>query len=204
LKIFVIRFLFFFGFIQSLNAQVAWKKVETGYGSLPASVQVFKTTDSLNGRPFAAWYIIADLKDKKLEFTAHTGDGERYTPSKFFLRNDSPIVVVNSTFFSFTTNQSLNAVVKNGKLVAYNVSALKRKDTDSFYYPTRSAIGINRKRKADVAWLFTDTAMEYAYAFQRDPIVAGGKNPDPAFSDLNTMAKWNRWKMETAVGGGPV
>jgi hypothetical protein len=88
--------------------------------------------------------------------------------------------------------------------MAYNVSALKSKKTDSFYYPTRSAIGITKSRRADVAWLFTDTAEVYPYAFEGDPLLAAGTNPDPSFKDLHTHEKWRRWKMETAIGGGPV
>jgi phosphodiester glycosidase len=185
-------------------AQLKWKDVSAEFGNLPRSVKVFKTTDSFNGRPFIGFYVVADLKDKSLEFTTRTGNGNRYTPKQYFLREDSPLVVVNGTFFSFETNQNLNTVITDGKLVSYNVTALKSKKTDSFYYPTRAAIGISKRRKADVAWLFTDTAQQYAYAFERDPILARGLNADPSFKDLNTLNKWKWWRMQTAIGGGPV
>jgi hypothetical protein len=184
--------------------QLSWNEVSTEYGALPKSVRVYKTADSLNGRPFIGFYIIAELKDKKLEFTTETGAGKRYTPRQYFLRTDSPLVVVNGTFFSFNTNQNLNIIIKEGRQVAYNVTALQSKQSDSFYYPSRSAIGISRKRKPDVAWIFTDTAQHYPYAFQSDPVLAKGVSPDPSFKDLRTMDKWKWWKMETAIGGGPV
>jgi hypothetical protein len=188
----------------SVNGQVIWKNVTPDFGSLPASMEVYKSTDSFRGRPFIGYYVVADLKDKSIEFTTQTGEGKRYTPTEYYLKDDSPLVVVNGTFFSFTTNQNLNALIKDGNLVAYNVPALKSKITDSFYYPTRGAIGISKKRKADVAWLFTDTAAIYPYAFEKDPLIAAGTNPDPAFRDLKTFNKWKWWKMETAIGGGPV
>ena len=50
-------------------AQVKWVNVDADYAPLPASVQVFKTTDSLDGKPFIAYYVKAKLKDKKLDFT---------------------------------------------------------------------------------------------------------------------------------------
>ncbi|HTE28408.1 phosphodiester glycosidase family protein [Flavitalea sp.] len=189
---------------MAVKAQVRWENVTSEFGNLPASLQVYKSTDSFKGRPFIGYYVIADLKDKNLDFTTQTGAGKRYTPAQYYLRDDSPLVVVNGTFFSFTTNQNLNALIKDGNLVAYNVPSLKSKITDSFYYPTRAAIGITKKRKADVAWLFTDTAVIYPYAFEKDPLIAAGTNPDPAFKDLKTFNKWKRWKMETAIGGGPV
>ncbi|RYY21300.1 MAG: phosphodiester glycosidase family protein [Chitinophagaceae bacterium] len=186
------------------SGELEWKNVSAEFGALPVTLQVYKTTDSLKGRPFLGYYVTVELKDKKLNFTTQSGEGKRYTPSQYYLRNDSPLVVVNGTFFSFTTNQNLNPLIKEGKLIAYNVPALKSKLSDSFYYPTRSAIGITRKRKADVAWLFTDTASNYAYAFQKDPLIAAGTKADPGIKDLKTFDKWRWWKMETAIGGGPV
>ena len=189
---------------SSVSGQGGWKNVSADFGVLPSSVSVFKSTDSFHGRPFIGYYLVADLKDRSIEFTTQTGAGERYTPTQYFLKEDSPLLVVNGTFFSFTTNQNLNTLIKDGKLLAYNVTALKTKSADSFYYPTRSAIGISKKRRADVAWLFTDTAEEYAYAFERDPVIAKGINADPSLKDLKTFDKHKRWKVQTAIGGGPV
>lgn len=189
---------------QRSFAQIKWKPAGEEFGYLPASIRLFYTTDSLNGRPFKAYYIVADLKDKQLDFTTETGEGKRFTPLQYYEMNNSPHVVVNGTFFSFQTNQNLNTVIRNSKMVAYNVPALKSGKSDSFYYPTRSALGITRRRKADVAWLFTDTAERWPYAFQHTPILAKGKKSDPSFHDLNTLAPWKWWKVETAIGGGPV
>lgn len=185
-------------------SQVRWQRADSAFGTLPRSIKVFKTTDSLNGRPFIAWYVEADLKNRFLDFTTQVGNGKRYTPSQYYVAEDSPYVVLNGTFFSFQTNQNLNLVMRHGKMVAYNLPVLKSKQPDSFYYPTRSAIGINKNRKADVAWIFTDTARRWPYAFQHQPVVAKGNDPDPAFEDLQTLDHWKWWKMETAIGGGPV
>lgn len=198
-----------FGSILSLLcsssfAQLHWDRVDTGFGKLPPSVQVYKTTDSLNGRPFIAYCIVANLKSRKLEFTTQIGEGKRYTPTQYYEKEGSPLVVLNATFFSFATNQNLNTVIRDGQMVAYNQPALQQKGTDSFYYPTRSALGITKGRRADVAWLFTDTAQRWPYAFQERPILAKGTNPDPSFADLNTLDQWKWWKMKTAIGGGPV
>ena len=185
-------------------SQLKWKKAGEEFGYLPKSISLFYTTDSLNGRPFTAYYIIASLRDRQLDFTTETGEGKRYTPLQYFQMKDSPYVVVNGTFFSFETNQNLNTVIKKGKMVAYNIPALKSRTSDSFYYPTRSALGITRRRKADVAWLFTDTAQTWPYAFQHTPILAKGKTNDPSFQNLNTVTPWKWWRVETAIGGGPV
>jgi len=185
-------------------SQLHWIKANNEFDSLPASIHVFKTTDSLNDRPFKAWCAEVRLKDKHLDFTAQTGAGSSYTPSQFYNREGKPYIVVNGGYFSFQTQQNLNVIIRKGKMEAYNIPALKSLYSDSFYYATRSAFGITKKRLADVAWLFTDTAKRWPYAFQTHPIVAKGSNPDPSFTDLRTIEQWNWWKMNTAIGGGPV
>lgn len=211
-------------FIPTISfAQVTWVNVSADYVPLPASVQVFKTTDSLDGKPFIAYYVKAKLKDKKLDFTTDTTLGRRLTPLQFYEKNEQPIVVVNTTFFSFATNQNLNVVIKDGKLVGYNIHTIPMKGKDTFQYrhPLGSAIGISKKRKADVAWLFTDSAMNFAYASQLRPRKAlqdsvlkpsfkyiadstgyfyDGSLNGPVFRKL----EFEKWKMNTAVGGGPV
>ncbi len=183
-------------------AQIKWKLISKD--SLPAGLKLFKTEDTLNGRPCIAYYVEANLKSKNLEFTTQVGNGKRFTPSQFYENEGSPEIVVNGTFFSFATNQNLNVVIREGKVLSYNVPALKSRTSDSFYYPTRSAIGITKSRRADIAWLFTDTAQKWPYAFQSRPLVAKGKTSDPSFVDLNTIDAWKWWKMRTAIGGGPV
>jgi hypothetical protein len=203
-------------------AQVKWVNVDADFAPLPASVQVFKTTDSLDGKPFIAYYVKAKLKDKKLDFTTDTTLGRRLTPLQFYEKNEQPLVVVNTTFFSFATNQNLNVVIKDGKLVGYNIHtiAMRGKDTFQYRHPFGSAIGIDKKRNADVAWLFTDSTEKYAYALQL---------PQSAFKDsvntfsfdhvkyitalavgdysgrhLQSFSQLRKWKQKTAIGGGPV
>ncbi len=185
-------------------AQLRWTNVNARFGNLPKGINVYKTTDSLHGRPFIAFYVAINYKDRNTVFTTQTGKGKRFTPAEYYQQENQPLIVVNGTFFSFQTNQNLNMVMTAGKLTAFNTPALKSKQTDSFYYPTRSAIGISRNRKPDAAWIFTDTAQRWPYAFQHKPIVAKGKTDDPSFADLNTLDYWNWWKMETAIGGGPM
>ncbi len=193
----------FFIFSSSFS-QLRWTRVDSLFGELQPSIKVFYTNDSLEGKPFKAYYIEAILKDKKLEFTTQSGYGNRYTPSNFFEREKNPFVLVNGTFFSFQTNQNLNLLIRKKKLLSYNVTSLKGSGSDSinYYYPTRSAIGISKKRKADVAWAFTDSSVNWVYAFQDSPVIAKGKKKIPTVNRLNRF-DWHKWRMVTAIGGGP-
>ncbi len=198
------------------NGQLVWQNVDSLFQPLPPSLHVFKTTDLLDGKPNIAFYVEVDLKNKKLEFTADTTYQRRLTPAKFYEKNDKPLLVVNTTFFSFATNQNLNVVVKNGKLVSYNIHSVpgKGKDTLTYRHSFGSAIGISKKRNADVAWLYTDSTKRFPYALQ---------SPNSSIKDSNniipfkradyltsivthggTISSLSKWKMKTAVGGGPV
>ena len=118
-KIFRIFILFFtpiiFHSIVSFG-QLKWQNVDSLFQPLPSSVHIYKTTDFLDGKPNIAYYLEADLKDKKLDFTADTTYQRRLTLSQFYKKNNKPLLVVNTTFFSFETNKSLDVVIKDKKL----------------------------------------------------------------------------------------
>jgi hypothetical protein len=192
----------------SSSAQINWINVDSIYQPLPSSVHVFKSIDSLEGKPNISYYIIAPLKDRELIYTTDTTYNRRFTPTQFYKKNNKPLAVVNTTFFSFQTNQNLNLVIRNKELLAYNSHTipLRGADTLQHLYRLRSAIGISKNRRADIAWTITDSSKKYSYASQK--VLPGFKIPDPLLS-LNQLKKasagsFKKWKMETAVGGGPV
>src|SRR6187399_798071 len=200
-------------------AQLKWTNVDSLYQPLPSSVHVYFTKEPIDTAPFRAFYLIADLKDKKINFTADTTLGRRFTPTQFYQKNDQPLVVANCTFFSFATNQNLNVVIKNGKLVGYNIHSVpgRGKDTLTYRHPFGSAIGISKKRQANIAWIFTDSAVKLPYAMQwtMDAIKDSVIKHDLNYIDYHTSvltrphagtltSSLKKWKMRTAIGGGPV
>jgi hypothetical protein len=197
------------------SAQLRWQNVDSLFQPLPSSVHVYKTTDSLDGKPNIAYYVEANLKDKVLEFTTDTTYQRRLKPSQFYGKNNKPLLVVNCTFFSFATNQNLNAVIKDSKLVGYNVHSItgKGKDTLTYRHPFGSAIGISKKRNADVAWLYTDSLKKIPYASQWKiaALKDSAATHDLAYYLYATAIgthtlhySLKKWKMRTAIGGGPV
>jgi exopolysaccharide biosynthesis protein len=197
------------------SAQVKWQLVDSLFKPLPASVHVYKSTSEIEGKPSIAYFFVADLKDKNLLFSTDTTFGRRLTPTDFYERNAQPLVVVNTTFFSFETNQNLNTVIRNGRIVSHNKPVPGRgKDTLLFHHTLNSVFGISKKRQADIAWVFTDSFDRKAFASQ-----VSIKNLKSSKHHLNKrqylsitgdsilqgeQPKLKRWKMHTAVGGGPV
>lgn len=211
---------------SGINAQVSWVNADTDFGELPVGFHVFKSTDSLEGKPFKAFYAIADLSNKKLDFTTDTTLNRRLKPSEYFDKNNHPLLVVNSTFFSFATNQSLNLVIKEGRMLAYNVHSLpgKGKDTLTFRHAFNGAIGISKDRKADIAWIYSDSSQRFPMASQEPvyffkdsvPYISTEKarslkitdwKRQPDYGEDTSLVKKafaKKWKMQTAVAGGPV
>jgi hypothetical protein len=58
-------------FLQHLfvTAQVKWINVDSSFTTLLTNFHIYKTIDSLDGKPFMAYYAEADLKDRPLLFT---------------------------------------------------------------------------------------------------------------------------------------
>lgn len=196
-----------------LSAQVKWTNINSEYAPLPDGFNVYKTTDSLDGKPFRAFYTTADLKNKNLYFTADTTLKRRLTPTQFFEKNSQALLVVNTTFFAFATNQNLNIVLKDGQLVSYNIHSIpgKGKDTLTYRHSLGGALGISKRRTADVAWIFTDSSKKFAYATQEVTPAWSNNSSLPSLKDMQQNSSVNgkqvafkKWKMQTAVGGGPV
>ena len=195
-----------FIFPFAVSAQLKWINVDADYQPLPEGVHVFFTNDLVDGKPNRAFYVSAELNQKKLLFTTQVGNGKRFTPSEYFEKEVKPLLVVNTTFFEFVHNSNLNVVIKDREIVAYNIQSMpgKGKDTFTYRHPFGSAIGINKKRKADVAWLYTDSTNKFPLASQiavsayKDSFTMIKKD------QLSQLGNFSKWKMQTAVGGGPV
>ncbi|MBC7948160.1 MAG: phosphodiester glycosidase family protein [Chitinophagaceae bacterium] len=198
-------------------SQLQWTRVDSQFGILPPSVHVYRSNSMVDGKPNIAYYVEADLNDRKLEFTTDTTQGRRLKPSGFYSKNDRPLVVVNGTFFSFAKNSNLNIVIRDGRPVSFNPETIKGRGADSlnFLRSFRSAIGIKKNRQADVAWIYSDSASKKVKAAQR-PVVP--RYPPVLCCEISSKIlrrqsrkdkRWynetfHSWPMQTAIGGGPV
>lgn len=196
---------------DSSYGQLKWQNVDSLFQPLPSSVHIYRSVSLLDGKPNTAYYIEADLKSKKIEFTTDTTFQRRLTPSGFYEKNNKALVVVNTTFFSFANNQNLNVVVKNGKLLAYNPPRFRksRADTSIKAAVYASAIGISKRRNADVVWTRTDSVKMSVEASQvADPEKRYTRKRTNRSTGMITPFEPNRafipWRVRTAVGGGPV
>ena len=153
-------FIFAFNIIFiAANAQTRWINVDSLYQALPANFHVYKSTGTVDGKANIMYYAVADLKNKHLKFTTDTTYKRRLTPNQFYQKNDKPLLVVNCSFFSFATDQNLNVVMKNGKLLGYNEQSIAAhgKDTLTYLHSFFVTLGISKKLNEYFAWIYTDT-----------------------------------------------
>jgi hypothetical protein len=200
---FIIAFLFLFPLV--VTAQLQWKQVDSAYGNFPANSHLYYTESLIDGKPNRAYYVAIDVQQKKVQVAAAVGNGKRYTPSQYFEQNEKPFVVVNTTFFEFVKNRNLNIVMNESELVAYNMHTIvgRGKDTFTYRHPFASAFGISKRREMDIAWTYTDSSKKVPYATQM-PIGAYKDSLNYLSTAAFDKTAFKKWKMRTAVGGGPV
>jgi exopolysaccharide biosynthesis protein len=187
-------------------SQLIWQNVDSLYQPLPKSVHVYKTESNIDGKANIAYYVEVDLKDKNLNFKSDTSNNRRLTPTQFFEKNKQALLVVNTSFFSFATHQNLNIVMNNKRQLSYNVHsiAMKGKDTLKYAHVFGSAIGISKNRKADIAWIYSDSSKRFPYASQTKIKAGIDSTIQLSLSGARKMGSFKKWKIQTAVGGGPV
>jgi len=215
-KVILLAFLFGCASLSAV-AQLHWIRAEGINATLPYSLHVYLTKDSVGGRPFRACYVITDPYDLRVDYTAQVGKGKRYTPSAFYKMEGDPYpyIVVNGGMFSSVTNRNLELVIRERQLVAYNQTAIRMgpDSATAFHYVTPSVLGINGARKVDVGWIFTDSTRDYPLMMLKgpsDPRYSKGRWSNPSILDIRSEnanaevgAKTMQWPMETAIGGGP-
>ncbi|MBS1627359.1 MAG: phosphodiester glycosidase family protein [Bacteroidetes bacterium] len=201
-----ILFFVLFNITVNLFAQVKWKNVDSLFQPLPQGFHVYYTNDSLDGKPNIAYYAEADLKNKNLIFTADTAKGRRLTPTQYFEKDNQPLLVINCTFFEFVHNSNLNLVIKDSKILSYNHQTIigKGKDTLTYKHVFSSTLGIDKNRNADVAWTYTDPSSKYVYATQTAIPPIKDSVEKFSYKKIKSYNSLTKWKMQTAVGGGPV
>ena len=187
-------------------SQMKWQNADERFGPLPMATHIFYSNDSIDGKPNIAYYISIPLRNKDLVLTDQVGNGKRLTPTQYYEQEGKPFLVVNCTFFEFVHNNNLNLVMQDGAIKAFGQPSVpaRGKDTFTYNHPFSSAIGISKNRKADVAWVYTDSSLPNVYASQS---AIGNVRDSFLRHDLVTAKRsgnLKKWKMQTAVGGGPV
>lgn len=205
----LLLFLFFGLFVVPINTiaqQVQWKNVSNEFNLNASSIQVFTSTNStLNDSAFKAYYVRIKTKDPSIQLGVDTTLFRRATPTGFYEKLAQPTIVMNASFFEFKNNTNLNVLVNQGHVLALNKQDIEGKGKDSLTYThvLCSAIGMDKKGKMDVVYTYTDSISQHVL-YQQHPITPI-KDGNPSWATTNNaLADLKKWKIQWAVGGGPV
>ena len=188
-----------------LNGQTNWKDVSNDFGKLPASINVLKSDELLDGSPSIMYIATIKAKDHAKQFFVDTASRRRLTPSQYFNRNEQPLIVVNCSFFEFVQSRNVNLIVQNSKIVGYDTPAVSRKgkDTMTYVHTLGSAFGIFKNGKMDIAFNYNDSGLATPFVMQSvyTPMIDSVRRLNINHPSLSGLKPW---KVKHAFGGGPV
>ena len=190
----------------TMAQKLAWKNVSTEFDLNTNAIQVFaSTSNTLHDSAFKAYYVLINTNDPNLQMGVDTTLYRRLTPSAFYERLIQPTIVMNASFFEFKNNTNLNVLVHKGHLLALNKHDIEGKGKDSMTYThvLSSAIGMQKNGKMDIAYTYTDSNSKQVL-YQQNPMPPiKDKNPKITLNE-GDLANLKKWKLDWAVGGGPV
>ena len=64
-----------------VQAQMNWQLVDSVNATLPKNVELYSSSNPIDGKPNRSFYLKVKLKDKDLRFDVDTSLGRRLTPS---------------------------------------------------------------------------------------------------------------------------
>lgn len=178
-----------------------WNKIQqTG---LPEGVEVYSTTDKLNGRVFAAWYAIADVSKGNVEFRVNVPSSAATLEKQYTSDN---IVLTNAGYFY--NGRHTGIAVINGTRSG-NVSAVRGTlspatdpEYNIMYNVTRGCFGVDSNQKPAVYWVATDAALKHMYFDYPMTSVKGLDKYETAAASYPVQAA--DWNPKYAVSAGPV
>lgn len=183
----------------ALEAQPAaltfnWSKLENPAG-IPASVEVFETTDPLNGRNFHAWYAVADCtSDVELRVLC---PAQATTIDKQAAAAEGCCVLVNGGYFAGSAWKM--PYVVDGQVLSPGYGSDKAKD--GVWVPsTPSVVGVDAAGKPAAWWWISNDSFYYT---QPAPFVPG----EAKYSGMDRRVfpvPVTAWSPQYAISAGPM
>lgn len=182
---------------------LTWTKLAKS--SLPSDIELYETTDKLNGRNFHAWYAVADLSKGNVELRACVPAAAATIDDQAEAAGDC-YVMVNGGYFYNGKHTGLAVVdaAVSGTIPAVRGS-LRTEDTEeyaSMYNVTRGLFGVDAAGKPAVYWAGTDAAGK-AWYFDRPLPSVKGEAKYGAVTAENPAAAVT-WSPRYALSAGPV
>lgn len=178
----------------------SWSKMNIA--GLPSEIEVYKTTDKLNGRNFNAWYAIADMSKGNVEFRVQHPAAIATVNQQF---GSDCYVLTNAGYFSSSGDYSFYAIKGVGnKGIGASRGSLKSEEEEYnvMYNCTKGVFGTDSDGKPAAMWGATGRDAELHF-FDAPMAVVKGRDKYEAVS-ADYPCPESGWKPYYAVTSGPV
>lgn len=185
-----------------------WSDVSDSFGTLPSYITVKKSTSAISGKKTLIYVAEADLAQAQwdvwsVKIKANDGnlteatDDSYKTPSQVYADGSWPVVINGGYFYSQGgQNYTASLAVSNSEALAYNIG-YEYDDAGKMLYPTRAVFCQTKDGEYDACWTYTIwNRTTYVYS---SPSKDQTKVPTPTYPSST-----GEFRMQTAVGGGPV
>lgn len=180
-----------------------WTRVSTP--TISPDIEVYTTSDNLNGRVFNAWYAIADVTKGNVEFRVCVPDKLTTVDKQYNDNQPDCQLLVNAAYFYGNYNIGVSVVngVMHGNINPLQGSLDKKNEPEeyeTYYEATRGIFGTDESGKPKSCWVGTN-GQNYFYDRPLPSIKGESK-----YAKVSTSmpAKNISWSPKYAVTGGPV
>lgn len=189
--------------LKDALAPITLEWTKQSYTGLHEDIQVYKTTSTLNGRAFNAWYAIADIKKGNVEFKTLVPSSLATVDAQAAAQPKCE-VLVNAGFFYNGRHIGLAVVdgVEQGSINPARGSL--RSDSPEYnvmYNITRGTFGVDANSNPGAYWATAGAMGSFYYDRPLPNII--GKVKYPAASPTNP-GKPVSWAPKYALSAGPL
>ncbi len=164
-----------------------WIRIEEK--SLPSDIELYKTSDVLNGRPINAWYAIADVSKGNVEFRMEFSSKAK-TLENFYTSEN--YIMTNAGYFNMATGVTGDYHVDKGVV------------NPSTSVPTlRGTFAVDEKQDARVFWATRDEN-NITYFYDSPMANIEGKNSYEGVSDTYPSLAFTDFTPYYAMSAGPL
>ncbi len=166
----------------------SWTRIEDS--TLPEDIQLYKTSDQLNGRPINAWYAIADVTKGNVEFRMEFSSTAK-TLEKFYEGMEDNYILTNAGYFNMATGVTGDYHVDKGTV------------SPSTSLPTlRGTFGVDENQKPMAFWAARDDN-NITYFYNSPMANINGKNSYDGVSETYPCNSFS-WTPYYAMSAGPL
>ena len=179
---------------------LTWTK--QSYSDLPSSVEVYKTTSTMNGRAFNGWYAIADPKEVDFRVMYPETVGTKKTVATQATSVDDCYVLINGAIFG---NYNIGVIITEGAMTQQWHGEIEGCywGTDSeLYNITRAVIGVDSNGNPGAYWVGVPYQGKFYYYNSPMTTVAGQAKYDAVSSTFPYPAQ--SWDPYYAISCGPM